>query len=88
MKKYLLRDRIDFLLAILDAKDDPSYQEFAKLLRAVQKLAEQRNLIAHNSLGIDVYVDANTGGMMLLNLPLAHPRLHRLAAAHQEGERL
>lgn len=63
LKKLLLKDRIDVLLAVLAAQDTPISKAFAKLLREVQTLADKRNLVAHNGVGIDVWVDVSTGGL-------------------------
>jgi hypothetical protein len=54
--KMLLAPRIDLLLALLASLREAKAIRLALLLRRAKELAEHRNLIAHNPLGLDLYV--------------------------------
>lgn len=51
-----LGPRIDLLIAILTSLHEGKAVRLAVLLRRAKELSEQRNMIAHNPLGLDVYV--------------------------------
>jgi hypothetical protein len=54
-----LRTRISVLLEICRARNTGPWKEFADALEGVHALNKKRNLIAHNSMGFDVFLDAN-----------------------------
>lgn len=53
-----LTPRIDLLIAIANGRSRPQWGAFAAVLAKIKSLAKKRNLIAHNGVGLDVYVDA------------------------------
>ena len=66
MNKLDLALRIDLIVAFLRSKPDPECHVFADLALEARKLAESRNLVAHNELTGDLYVDAQ-GHMQFLD---------------------
>jgi hypothetical protein len=55
--KLQLGPRIDLLLAILNSREGQAWEQLTSLLQTAKELSDGRNLIAHNPLGLDVYVD-------------------------------
>src|SRR5688572_13770928 len=53
-----LKARNDLLIAIARTWSGPNWARFAFLLENLSTLAKKRNLIAHNGVGVNVYVDA------------------------------
>lgn len=53
-----LKPRIEVLLAIAGTREGKRWERFARVLSEVKALAGKRNLIAHNGVGADVFVDA------------------------------
>jgi hypothetical protein len=53
-----LATRIDLLVAIAEARSGKRWTAVSALLRQAKGLLHQRNLIAHNGLGFDIFIDA------------------------------
>lgn len=53
-----LKPRLDLLIAIAGAREGKRWESFASTLNKVKALAGKRNLIAHNGVGLDVFIDA------------------------------
>jgi hypothetical protein len=49
--------RLDLLMAVLNGSSDPDAAHLAQLFGEARRLAEDRNLILHNPLMLDVYED-------------------------------
>jgi hypothetical protein len=56
--QMFLGPRIDLLLAVLNGRHGKDWRNFAALLKKAKRLAEERNLIAHNPLGLEYYKNA------------------------------
>lgn len=54
----MLKPRMELLVAVCRGRGDGPWLEFAEALEKIKKLASKRNLIAHNGMGFDVYVDS------------------------------
>ena len=55
--------RIDLIIEILESRkiNDTEFNDFINNLKSARKLAKYRNLLAHNPLAVDVYMDKVTG---------------------------
>jgi hypothetical protein len=53
-----LATRIEFLMAIAEGRCEQQWSTVSALLRKAKGLLHQRNLIAHNGLGFDIFIDA------------------------------
>jgi hypothetical protein len=56
-----LQPRIDLLIALAASRGLVPWVAFVEVLREIKQLASKRNLIAHNGVGYDVYVDPEGG---------------------------
>lgn len=54
-----LSPRLDVLIAITKDRHGPEWVTFASVLGKIKVLSKKRNLIAHNGVGLDVFVDAS-----------------------------
>jgi hypothetical protein len=53
-----LKPRIEVLIAIASKRGGEQWLVFADALEKIKRLAAKRNLIAHNGVGFDVYINA------------------------------
>jgi hypothetical protein len=62
-----LKPRLDLLISIAQARaeGDDLWASYAETLKKIKELSSKRNLIAHNGVGIDVFVDG-MGNMHIL----------------------
>ena len=58
-RSLLLSKRIALVQSILENREHEAFTRLANLLNKASKLAEERNLIAHNPLVLDVYADTD-----------------------------
>jgi hypothetical protein len=88
-----LAPRLDLLLAVLAGSQDPDAPALKQLLSQARALAEERNLIVHNPLVLDVY-EAENGGydfqQSIQSIRRAEKRLsfEDLAKLREKAERL
>jgi hypothetical protein len=71
-----LGQKIELLVAILDSRAGAKEGAMSRLLTKVKPLAEERNLIAHNPLALDVYMTSE-GEPMLRETIRSLRKLHK-----------
>lgn len=59
LNKLLLADRIDVLLAVAGGREEDEAKKFFEVLTKVKAITNERNLVAHNGVGLDIYIDTN-----------------------------
>lgn len=91
--EFNLAPRLKLLLAVLEGNPDPDAGLLAQLLGDAKKLAEDRNLIVHNPLMLDVYEDSDGGyqfrsAIHSLKNAEKHLTLADLVTVREKAERL
>jgi hypothetical protein len=92
--KLQLGDRIELLLAILEVRMDANSPRFCALLREVKGLIDGRNLVAHNSVGLDIYVNYDESDFDVVESirspkrPDKHLRIEKLVENRKRAEQL
>ena len=92
-KKFSLSRRIDLIIEILSIYNHKDITKFKGLLKKVKLLSEQRNLIAHNPLVLDIYQNDKNELLIKekihsLRNPNKHIRLDELKKLAEDSENL
>ncbi len=81
-----LGQKLEMLVEILDVRDGAKEAALAALLRRVKPLAEDRNLIAHNPLALDIYL--SEAGEPMSHESIRHMRNSTKHMSFQDVEKL
>lgn len=80
----MLKPRSQLLIAICRGKGRGPWSDFSDTLEKIQKLAAKRNLIAHNGMGLDVYVDS--AGEYYIEQAISNARRHGSLAPRKAND--